>query len=321
MIPWRAIYRCLSPQGEFARLSILIYHRVLAIQDPLLPDIPDRLDFERQMIFIRRYFNVLSLGEAVAALATRTLPERALCVTFDDGYADNFHVALPVLEKLGIPAAVFVATDFLDGGIMFNDVVIEIVRRSVGPVLDLSTFGLDLFDVSDTPRRRLAINTLIGKIKYLPSKERAKIAHDIQAYVGINLQHDFMMTRSQVREMLKRGITIGAHTMSHPILSNTDEVSAERELHGSKTELENIIGRSVDFFAYPNGKPGQDYLASHAKVVRDCGFTAAFTTAPGSVTGFDDPMQIPRYTPWERDNLRYGLRLAQNLLRTGAKVQ
>lgn len=318
MIPWKVLYHLLSPQGESARLSVLIYHRVLATYDPLLPDAPDRLVFERQMTFIRRHFNVLALREAVAALTLRTLPERALCVTFDDGYADNFDVALPILEKLEIPAAVFVATDYLDGGIMFNDVVVETVRRSIGPLLDLSELGLGAFDVSNLSRRCSAINTLIGRIKYLPNNERKKIAADIQKHVGIELPHDFMMTREQVRSMLNRGMTIGAHTMSHPILSSVDEFSAGQELRGSKIELEKITGAPVEYFAYPNGKPGQDFLAAHTQMARNCGFSAAFTTAPGSATGFDDPMQIPRYTPWERDSLRYGLRLAQNLLRAGA---
>ena len=111
-----------------ARLSVLIYHRVLAAPDLLRPWEPDRDRFRRQMELLASNFKVLNLGEAVQRLAEGRMPPRAACVTFDDGYADNAAIARPVLEELQLPATFFIATGYLDGGRMWNDTVIESLR-------------------------------------------------------------------------------------------------------------------------------------------------------------------------------------------------
>ena len=119
--------RIINPGGE-ARLSILIYHRVLAKADPMRPGEPTVAEFESQMKWIRRYFTPLPLLEAAQKLAEGTLPSRAVCVTFDDGYADNEELAMPVLRRHGMPATVFVSTGSMNGGQMWNDTVIESIR-------------------------------------------------------------------------------------------------------------------------------------------------------------------------------------------------
>src|SRR5262245_19841153 len=102
------------------RLSVLAYHRVLPAPDPLRPSEPTAAEFEQRMRWVKANFNVLPLTEAVGALREGRLPERALSITFDDGYADNHDIELPILARLGLPATFFVATGFLDGGCMFN---------------------------------------------------------------------------------------------------------------------------------------------------------------------------------------------------------
>ena len=111
-----ALIRYLSPSGTRARLSILIFHRVLPEPDPLAPELPDRVRFEQILQWLKSWLNVLPLDQAVRRLSTGTLPERAASITFDDGYADNCTVALPLLLKHGLPATFFIATGFLDGG-------------------------------------------------------------------------------------------------------------------------------------------------------------------------------------------------------------
>src|SRR5438067_12205090 len=98
-------------------LSILIFHRVTPAADPLLPDIPDAAAFERVVRLLVEHFNVIPLSEAAARLLRASLPPRALCITFDDGYADNHDVALPILARHGVTATFFIATGFLGGGI------------------------------------------------------------------------------------------------------------------------------------------------------------------------------------------------------------
>ena len=108
-------------------------------------------------------------------------------------------------------------------------------------------------------------------------------------------------------------MTIGAHTVSHPILSRVSEDKARAEMAESKERLEAIIGRKVALFAYPNGKPGTDYTGVHVRLAREAGFEAACSTGWGAATTGCDIYQIPRFTPWDRAGWRYALRLARNL--------
>src|SRR5262249_37566047 len=149
-----------------ARLSILIYHRVLAAPDPILRTQIDALTFERHMALLADQFNVLPLKEACARLARGALPARAACITFDDGYADNEQIALPILKPLGLTATFFVSTGYSEGGIMFNDAVIEAVRSAPAGIHDLSTIGLGTYRLDDFGSRRTAIDGLIAWIKY-----------------------------------------------------------------------------------------------------------------------------------------------------------
>jgi peptidoglycan/xylan/chitin deacetylase (PgdA/CDA1 family) len=125
----RVPLRLLSPGGARGRLSILIFHRVLAAPDPLFPAELDLRSFEERMRWIRGWFSVLPLDDAVVALARGTLPDRALAITFDDGYADNVTVALPILLRLRLHATFFIASAYLDGGTMWNDRVIDAVSN------------------------------------------------------------------------------------------------------------------------------------------------------------------------------------------------
>jgi peptidoglycan/xylan/chitin deacetylase (PgdA/CDA1 family) len=111
-------------------------------------------------------------------------------------------------------------------------------------------------------------------------------------------------------------MTIGAHTVTHPILACTSDSAARHEIVASKRALEEQLGAPVGLFAYPNGKPGRDYSAAHVAMVREAGFDAAFSTAWGVASRTSDPFQLPRFTPWDRAPWRFGVRLAQNLRRT-----
>src|SRR5512147_2526205 len=151
----------ISPAGPTARLSILIFHRVLPKHDPLNPDEPDAAEFEQRLRWVKSWFHVLPLGEAVGRLRDGRLPARALSITFDDGYADNEEVAAPILERLGLSATFFIATGYLDGGCMWNDRVIEALRRHRGDALDLRDEGLGLHRTSTPAERRAALLALI----------------------------------------------------------------------------------------------------------------------------------------------------------------
>jgi peptidoglycan/xylan/chitin deacetylase (PgdA/CDA1 family) len=109
-------------------------------------------------------------------------------------------------------------------------------------------------------------------------------------------------------------MSIGAHTVSHPILRTLSSAAARAEIAEGKAVLESIIADRVELFAYPNGKPGVDYDVEHVAMVRSLGFSGAVSTAWGAARAGDDRYQVPRFTPWDRGRNWFALRLARNFM-------
>ncbi len=293
------------------RLQILLFHRVLAQPDPLFPLEVDAARFGRLMEAVRNVFQVLRLDDAVAALQERRLSPRALVVTFDDGYADNETQALPILRRLGIPGTFFVSTGFLDGGRMWNDTIIETVRRTARSELDMSWLGLGRLPCGGVEQKRAAIGQIIAKIKYMDFAQRRealdRLGHSSERPA---LPSDLMLSSEQVVSLHRAGMEVGAHTVNHPILCEVDDIVAMDEIARGRSKLSALTGAAVTSFAYPNGAPQRDYAARHVAMVRSLGFQAAVSTAAGSSRSGDDVLQLPRFTPWDRSPARWLLRLA-----------
>jgi peptidoglycan/xylan/chitin deacetylase (PgdA/CDA1 family) len=308
----------LSPRGARARLAILIYHRVRPQIDPLHPFEVDRARFDWQMGLLARAFNVLPLEQAVQRLVAGTLPPRAVCVTFDDGYLDNHDVALPVLSAWRIPATFFVSTGYLDGGYMWNDVVLEIVEQAVSPALDLTPLGLGTHPIGDVAARRRVGRFLLDQLKPLEPEKRLRTTERLLEVTGTSPPRNIMMCPEHVRALANAGMTIGAHTVSHPVLSRVTLEAARQEIARGRERLEEIIGKRVSLFAYPHGRPGNDYRREHVDLVRDLGFEAAVSTAWGVATRATSRFELPRFTPWDVTPGRFAARFLHNYLRAEA---
>jgi peptidoglycan/xylan/chitin deacetylase (PgdA/CDA1 family) len=240
------------------------------------------------------------------------LPARAACITFDDGYADNLTIATPILKRHGLTATFFIATGFLDGGRMWNDSIIESVRAAPGPTLDLTSSGLGCHSVASPAERMQAAYSVIRTIKHRQPAERADCVASVAGHIGAALPDSLMMTSAMVRQLRNSGMSIGGHTVSHPILASTDAAAARSEIAQGKEQLEAIIGEPVKLFAYPNGKPGADYRAEHVRIVRDCGFCAAVSTSWGTANSTSDRFQLPRFLPWDKSPGMFAARLLKN---------
>jgi peptidoglycan/xylan/chitin deacetylase (PgdA/CDA1 family) len=311
----RTLFNLMSPRGPRGRLSVLIFHRVLREPDPLLPGEMHAQHFDRVCRWLAQWLQVLPLEKAVQRLRDGSLPARAAAITFDDGYADNHDVALPILQRHGLTATFFVATGFLDGGRMWNDTVIESLRRARSDSLNLQTLGLPgvtCVDLGSLGARQAAVDRLLGAIKYLGPAQRQAAVNAVATAAAAELPRDLMLTSEQLRQLAEAGMGIGAHTVSHPILASLPPEAALDEVARSKQTLEELLQRPVPLFAYPNGKPHQDYSPQTLDVVRSCGFSAAFSTAWGAARPGDDLFQLPRFTPWDQGRSRFGLRLLRN---------
>ena len=316
-LPLRLLGGALSPAGGRARLSVLIYHRVLERPDPYRRGDPTVAEFDWQMGLLAREFNVLPLADAVARLAAGTLPARAACVSFDDGYRDNLTLAAPVLRRHGLPATFFVATDYLDGGAMWNDCLIEAVAAAPAGTLDLRDHDLPRFELTDQASRQACLKILLPAVKHLDPDRRAQVVARVAERCRLAAAPQLMLTTPELKALHGQGMDIGAHTCSHPILTRQDDAEARRELADGRDRLAQIIGQAPRLFAYPNGKPGDDYDARHVAMARDLGFDAAVCTAWGAARRGDDPFQIPRFTPWDATPPRFHARLLANLARRG----
>lgn len=310
----RSAFHLASTRGGAPRLNIFVFHRVLPTPDPLFPDEVDAAAFDRMLGWISDWFRIVPLAEGIEQLRRGDLPARAAAITFDDGYADNLTQALPILQRHHAPATLFVATGFLDGGRMWNDTVIEAVRRTPLTHLDLGAIDMGRVAVGSVAEKRHAIGELIPRIKHLPPLARERHVAAVAEASQAALPDDLMMASAQLRQWHRAGMGVGAHTVTHPILATTDAETARQEMLDSKRWLEALIGERIGLFAYPNGKPEQDYRAEHADLAADVGFDAALATVWGAARRDSDVFQLPRFTPWDRTKYRFGARLLQNLL-------
>lgn len=302
--------------GNSKRLTVLIFHRVLPEADPLSPDEMYASRFDALISMLVKVFNVLPMDDALSRWKSGTLPPRALTITFDDGYADNFTVACPILLKYGVKAGFFVASGFLNGGIMWNDVAREAIRTYEGDEIDLRWLDLGIRPVATSSERFRLVEEMLLKLKYRTLESRkealARIVEETRAISPGNL----MLSTSQLRGLRDAGMEIGGHTSSHPILAVLPEPEARKQIAEDRERLAELLGQRPRYFAYPNGRPEKDYQATHVRLVRELGYEAAFTTSCGSVGPESGAFELPRFTPWDRGLTRFSLRLAHNYFRS-----
>ncbi len=299
-----------SGPGKQKKLLVLIYHRVLDEPDFMRPGEVDKKVFTWHMELVAKYFNVLPLAEGLEKLKNDRLPARAVCITFDDGYADNYLNALPILQKFNLKATFFIATGYLNGGIMWNDKVIEAIRRITTDNFDLTALGLGQFSVVTQQEKTQTAQCIIKNIKHLDMEKRQRFANQIAASVK-GIPTDLMMTDEQLINLYQAGMEIGGHTVTHPIMAKLNEQELEWEIAENKLVLEELLDIQVRFFAYPNGKPEQDYSSTQVQKIKYHNYQAAVSTQWGVADKDTDSFQLPRFTPWDDNPLKFMLRMCR----------
>jgi len=287
------------------KLIVLTYHRIFHELDEMYPGEVDIVKFTWQMELLKCYFNVLSLADAMAHLKAGTLPPKAVCISFDDGYQSCYTEVLPVLQNFDFSACFFIVSSTLEQQAMWNDSIVEAIRVIPGEVLDLQCLGLDVYPLDN---RAEVAKSIVASVKYLPFLERNEVCQEIVGLSAVSMP-SLMLTKEQVIEMKKVGMEIGGHTVNHPILKNLTLSDAELEIRDNKLDLEQILDTPVRFFAYPNGRLGEDFDLEHAIIVEGCGYEAALTTDWGCIDKNSNLWQLPRFTPWDNSPLGFMLRM------------
>lgn len=259
----------LGPQrwsGREPRLWVLMYHRILPLDDPRArieePGmIVSPATFEMHLQELRRHFQFVSLGGWLAARERgATLPSRACAITFDDGWRDNHQFAWPILQRHLVPATIFVVSDMIgtDRSFWPNRLARLLHAADSGwrttPSLQWLAARVPMQNPDNNFRETLAV--CIDRCKSLPEGELlALITASEQVLTTALPDQPDLMDWSQVRELADSGlITFGSHTRNHMrLLPGADRQRLLGEVIGSKMQIEEQLQRQVDLFCYPNG--------------------------------------------------------------------
>jgi peptidoglycan/xylan/chitin deacetylase (PgdA/CDA1 family) len=301
--------RLLLAMGGRRRFQILTFHRVNDENDGFFPALPTAT-FERWMAHVARTHVVLPVEELVERMQRDALPARAIAITFDDGYRDNLTHAAPILARLGLPATIFLTTGFIGTSeVPWFDRLAVGFKATRRTRWDAPWGAMSLA----TPAARLsALDRALDHLKRLPDADREGQMAALLDGFDVTDQRLFkneMLTWDDVHALAGLGFTIGAHTVSHPILSRLEPARARAEIEGSRAMIEAACGRRPRAFAYPNGG-ADDYTPAVVAMVREAGFTCAVTTRFGVNRPGTSPWELHRGGPWETHLPTYALKLA-----------
>jgi peptidoglycan/xylan/chitin deacetylase (PgdA/CDA1 family) len=261
--------------------------------------------FEKFMEHLRERYAPVPLARIARWLEGKTvLPEGAVAVTFDDGYRNVLTNAAPVLNRLGIPASVYVVSDFVkEGKMVWTDTIVSALSATKKARFELSLAGRDIdLPIGDDADKAAADAELRSLCKSLPDADRVDLVAKIVAALGVGEKEIAGAWRDheplrpeELKTLLDRGIEVGSHTKGHKILTRCAPEETRRELEESKSFIEGATGRPCDEFSYPNGGRG-DFDARTGDAARKAGYRLAVTAVPMRVPRRHDPFEIPRYT-------------------------
>jgi len=274
-------------------------------------------NFEEQLSILKANYSVIPLFKLIDPRQIPKQKKPIVAITFDDGYQDNFNIALPLLESNNLHATVFITTDMLnstDG--LWWDILADIILRpkSIASSLELE-IGTTLFSwkYSETNKtiqssnshldlqgsRHSLYHSLWSLMINIDTYQRNRHLHDLSKWTRLSEISDQPLKRSnlglstvQLRRLAEsNNIEIGAHTSSHPLLSGLNSNQQQDEIESNRVKLESTLGTPIRLFSYPFG----DYDKSSIEIVNRLGFEAAFTTEPSIVWRNSDPHLLPRH--------------------------
>lgn len=315
-----------------SKAIILIYHRVAEVSsDPQLLCVSPK-HFAEHLKVLQKHYQPIQLQSLARNLQDGNLADRAVAVTFDDGYDDNLFSAKPLLEKYNIPATVFVTSgyigeqhefwwDELDRLLLQPGKLPENLSLDVNGKIFLWELGADAFYSQETYQlyrgwsvleqgnpgiRQSLYRALCAIMRPLAGKERQKVLEELAVWAGMNQDgrttHRSLSSDEVSKLILKDLVDVGAHTVSHSVLSTLSTDIQKIEIEGSKQYLEDIIGRPVTTFSYPYGTRS-DYTRNSVAIVRGAGFACACSNFEDIVWRSSNPFELPRFLvrDWDGD--------------------
>ena len=277
---------------------VLGYHRITPgrVDTPFEPALfsATTAGLDEQVRFATRHF------EVVGPEAIGLDPDgrgRRVAITFDDGYRDNFELAFPILREHGVQAAFFLPTGFIDEPrVPWWDELAWIARQSTRATLPEGAWLREPLPLDGD--RAGAILELANVYKSLPNERTDDFLEYCAEAAGTGrcdpeAGADLWMTWAMAAEMRDAGMTIGGHSVTHPVLANADAVVQRKEIEGCADRLDEELGVPMRFFAYPVGLP-HSFDDTTRRALRDAGVKLAFSLhggylRPGRIDHYDVP--------------------------------
>jgi len=282
-------------------LCILVLHKVNNDPDPLPLTLSIAL-FREMLGEITRNHEVVRLSDMTEP-AQLSADELKFAITFDDGYRDNYESAYPILKEFGIPATIYLSVDHMEGKLRFwYERLIQMIQNASVDSLVAMELGLGELPLGSEENRKVALFRLNQALKELSRVSRDEILDLLEQRLAPMQagEGSAMLSWDMVREMSDHGIDIGAHTMTHPILSRERKEVIAYEVAESKRYIESKIDKTVTSFTYPNG--GLDDFNNYViEQIRQSGYRHATTTIPGVNDKHTDPYL------WKRFNVHNGM--------------
>jgi peptidoglycan/xylan/chitin deacetylase (PgdA/CDA1 family) len=267
------------------RLRILSYHGVCAddlADEPWMPAyFVTKSAFEAQLRYLRENATILSLRDAVARLRDGSLPPRSVCLTFDDGHANNLYAALPLLRKYNAPATIFLASAYMQSGELFPFLKLRLIK------LLAAAASLNLAAATLPDYKTMTIDVVTEGVDHWFRR--------VRRYVTENQWNTLRPLREdELPAFDHQLIDFGAHTHTHCILSRESRERRHHEIRASILKVQEWSGKPVRLFSYPNGERG-DFDQTDRNVLAAEGITAAVTGIPGANNHRADLLQLRRY--------------------------
>ena len=272
-----------------APILVLLYHRVAVRKDD-----PEQLavspeNFAAQLRFLQENYHILRFEDD-----WRKSRRPAVVITFDDGYADNLHSALPVLSRSNIPATFFVSAGTIGDsrGFWWDRLGLLLLNRDIAYPEKWGSI-----DTSSRDARERLYQELQLKLKKAALGQREQILADLYSWsglAGVVAAEDLPLSVEELRELLLSPLaTIGSHTVNHRQLSALSTEEQRREIIDGHRQLETMVGKKLDTFSYPFGNH-DDYNAESVAICRELGLKKVAANYPATAHSWSDSMQIPR---------------------------
>ena len=294
-------------QLQAAQTTVLTYHGVLpdafGADDFLDHNFVSSSAFRRQLDYLCRHYEPLAVGDLLECYVTgRRPPRRAVVITFDDGFENNYSTAFPILRERRVPFAIFVTTGMIgaSGAQLWTERVKRAIYLCTRARVTLRVTSVPTtLDLTSPATRAAAARQVVRSMKRLRLEERDGALRCVEETCGrpalstADRERYAFLNWEQVRALADAGVEIGSHTVNHPILSTVDDERLDEELRLSKSTLERELGRECRAFAYPNGSHG-DYGDREMRTLERLGYLGAFSLR-GTLNGRDpDRFNIDR---------------------------